>query len=251
MKVVIAGSGNVATVLGRRIKKANHEVIQVWSRTAAHAKTLGDELGCDYTSEQKKINPEADLYILAVSDGVLYNMEELSAIGTKLAVHTAGSVGIDVLNKISPNCGVIYPLQSLRKEMEAVNDIPLLINGNTPENINIIGTFARTISNIVSHVNDEERLKLHVAAVVVSNFANHLYALAEDFCKKENVDFKMLVPLIQETAYRVMGHSPAAVQTGPAVRNDIFTLDKHLRLLADYPKLRYVYLKLTDSIMQQ
>ncbi len=249
MKVVIVGAGNVATVLGRKIKKAGHEILQVLNRNPEHAKALGEELGCSYTSDKYEINMEADLYLLAVSDIVLYDMEKLTPIGQKLTVHTAGSVPMEVTANVTLNYGILYPLQTLRKEMDDVEDVPLLINGNTPENTAIIEQFARTISNTVSVASDEERLKLHVAAVIVSNFTNHLYALAEDFCKKENVDFKMLVPLIQETAKRVVTHSPATVQTGPAIRNDIFTLDKHLRLLNAYPKLKYVYLKLTDSIM--
>jgi predicted short-subunit dehydrogenase-like oxidoreductase (DUF2520 family) len=114
----------------------------------------------------------------------------------------------------------------------------------------LVEDFAQTISGTVAKAGDVERLKLHVAAVVVSNFTNHLYALAEDFCKKENIDFKLLAPLIKETAQRVEAHSPASVQTGPALRNDVFTLDKHLRLLSNHPKLKYIYLKLTDSIMK-
>lgn len=251
MKVVIVGSGNVATVLGRRIKKTEHTIVQVLSRTPENARRLAEELGCDHTSDNSKIYMDADIYILAVSDSVLYNMDKLSPVGQKLTVHTAGSVAMNVLEKVSANCGVLYPLQSLRREMGDAENIPLLIDGNTPENKAIIASFARSISNTVGEAGDDERLKLHVAAVVVSNFTNHLYALAEDFCKKENVDFKMLVPLIQETAARVQSHSPADVQTGPAFRNDIFTLDKHLRLLAAYPKLRYIYLKLTDSIMNK
>jgi F420-dependent methylenetetrahydromethanopterin dehydrogenase len=89
-----------------------------------------------------------------------------------------------------------------------------------------------------------------VAAVVVSNFTNHLYVLAEDFCKKEEVDFALLAPLIKETAERIVHFSPAAVQTGPAARNDIFTIDKHLLILSDHPQLKNMYIKLTDSIMK-
>jgi predicted short-subunit dehydrogenase-like oxidoreductase (DUF2520 family) len=98
---------------------------------------------------------------------------------------------------------------------------------------------------------DEERLKLHTAAVIVSNFTNHLYSLAEEFCSNEKVEFNMLKPLIIETAQRIMHESPSKVQTGPAVRKDIQTLDKHLRLLTNYPKLRTTYLRLTDSIMNK
>jgi len=251
MQVVIVGSGNVATVFGKKIQAAGYQVVQVLSRTLQHAKELGETLGCVYTSDNAEINKDADMYILAVSDSVLFGLTQLSPIGTKLVVHTAGSVPMDVLDKVSENYGVMYPLQSLRKEMDTVEDIPLLINANTAENTAIIKTLAEKISMQVSIAGDEERLKLHVAAVVVSNFTNHLYALAEDFCEKEHVDFKMLLPLIKETAYRVGDHSPKDLQTGPAFRNDIFTLDRHLRLLTAYPRLKYVYLKLTDSILNR
>ena len=251
MKIVIVGSGNVATVLGKKLKKANYEIVQVLSRTIEHAKKLGDDLGCAYTSNNEEIYREADLYLLAVTDGVLYGMEKLSPIGTRLVVHTAGSVPMDVLQNVSLNYGTLYPLQTLRKEMDDVEDIPLLVNANTAENIHIVEGVARSISGKVSVANDEQRLKLHVAAVVVSNFTNHLYALAEEFCKKENVDFKMLLPLIKETTNRLDEYSPTDVQTGPAFRNDMFTLDKHIRILTGYPKLKYVYLKLTDSIMSR
>jgi hypothetical protein len=55
--------------------------------------------------------------------------------------------------------------------------------------------------------------------------------------------------LIEETAWRLREHAPATMQTGPAARKDITTLDKHLRELSVYPKLRNLYLKISDSIM--
>ncbi len=59
----------------------------------------------------------------------------------------------------------------------------------------------------------------------------------------------MLQPLIEETAVRIRHHDPCTMQTGPAIRKDTVTLDKHLRVLNAYPKLRTAYLRLTDSIM--
>ena len=250
MRVVIIGSGNVASVMGRLINKNNHQVVQVLSRNIDHAKVLAEELHCAYSGSNDDVDKSADIYILAVSDGALYELNKSFHLGNKLILHTAGSVPMDILKDISVNYGVLYPLQSLRKEMDYTEDIPLLIDGNSEETITLIGDFARTISGKVARASDEERLKLHVAAVIVSNFTNHLYTLAEEFCEKEKIDFKLLAPLIKETAVRVQDHSPAKVQTGPAIRNDVFTLDKHLRLLANYPRLKYIYLKLTDSIMK-
>ena len=250
MRVVIIGSGNVASVLGRLIKQKGHEIVQVISRNAVHAQVLASELQCPSSDNNSSVDMSAELYLVAVNDGALYELNKSFHLGNKLILHTAGSVPIEILKDISVNYGVLYPLQSLRREMDYSSDIPFLIDGNTEETITLTEDFAKTISGTVAKASDEERLKLHVAAVVVSNFTNHLYALAEDFCKIENVDFKLLAPLIKETAERVATHSPASVQTGPALRNDIFTLDKHLRLLSNHPKLKYIYLKLTDSIMK-
>ncbi len=250
MRIVIIGSGNVATVLGRLFQKNGHEIVQVVSRNVVHAQLLAAELNCSFTDNNGSMDAGAELYLVAVSDGALYELNDRINLDRKLVVHTAGSVSIDVLKEISVNYGVLYPLQSLRKEMNYTQDIPFLIDGNTEETKTFVEDFANTLSTSVTKASDEERLKLHVAAVVVSNFTNHLYALAEEFCTKENIDFKLLAPLIKETAERVEAISPADAQTGPAIRKDIFTLDKHIKLLANHPKLKYLYLKLTDSIMK-
>lgn len=249
MKIALIGAGNVATVLGRMLLKNNHTVVQVINRNIDHAQKLAEELQASYTDFNGQPDLSADLFIIAVSDYALQESLPHFYINDKLIVHTAGSVNKDVLKIISSNYGVLYPLQSLRKEMEEIPPVPFLVDGNNEGVFQYIEAFARTLSNDVQRTTDEERLKLHTAAVIVSNFTNHLYAIAEDFCKSEHIDFKLLKPLILETAQRIMNMSPADVQTGPAVRKDIQTLDKHLRLLVNHPKLRTTYLRLSDSIM--
>lgn len=247
MDVAIIGSGNVATVLGKMISKV-HKVVHVCSRNPEHAAFLAGALHCAFSGLDNINNIKADLFLVAVSDAAIENMAHFH-VHEKLVVHTAGSVSMDSLKNVSHNYGILYPLQSLRKEMPAPASIPLLIDGNTEENYRAIEAFATTLSADVQKADDVQRLKLHVAAVIVSNFTNHLYTAAEDFCNKEKVDFNLLKPLILETAQRVQLESPSKLQTGPAVRKDIHTLDKHLRLLSNHPKLRTTYLRFTDSIM--
>ncbi|MFT3911879.1 MAG: DUF2520 domain-containing protein [Ferruginibacter sp.] len=250
MKTVIIGSGNVATVLSRLLIKNNHTILQVMSRNIDHASALADELNVNYSDLTGQPDESADLVILAVSDFVVMEGLPLLHFNNKLIVHTAGSVSKEVLKELSSNYGVLYPLQSLVKDAPVIPaDIPFLVDGNSEGVIQYIEDLAKTLSPIVQRVNDEERLKLHAAAVIVSNFTNHLFSIAEDFCIKEHIDFNMLKPLIMETAHRIQHTSPSLLQTGPAVRKDIQTLDKHLRVLTNHPKLRTTYLRLTDSIM--
>jgi predicted short-subunit dehydrogenase-like oxidoreductase (DUF2520 family) len=235
--------------MGRLIVQNGHQVVQVISRDASHAKSLATEFGASFADFNGQPDNTADLFIIAISDTALENFFVQGGLNDKIIVHTAGSVSKDILTNFSSRYGVLYPLQSLRKEMTIIPPIPFLVDGSDEEVTGFIERFAQSISSSVKVVGDEERLKLHAAAVVVSNFTNHLYAIAEEFCDKENISFNMLKPLIMETAHRIAQVSPAKVQTGPAIRKDIHTLDKHLRLFTAHPKMRTTYLRLTDSIM--
>ena len=250
MKVVIIGSGNVATVLGKVIHNAGHEIVQVLSRNENRATQLAQLFNCSAGTFKSTAYKPADIYLLAITDTALHHLEEYAPMGNKLVVHTAGSVSKDVLKTLSPNYAIIYPLQSLIKNSDQVLEIPLLIDSSSPETKILIEDFARTISGNVAFADDQERLKFHVAAVLVNNFTNHLFATADEFCKKENIEFEKLYPLIDETIRRIKYQSPQSVQTGPAIREDIYTLGKHLQILSAHPDLKYLYLKLSESILK-
>jgi predicted short-subunit dehydrogenase-like oxidoreductase (DUF2520 family) len=156
-----------------------------------------------------------------------------------------------VLKNVSQHYGVFYPLQSLRKEMTALPDVPIFFEGSDAKAKAVLSQLAQSISPTHNTIiNDDERLKLHVAAVLVSNFTNHLYTLAEAYCQKEGLQFSELLPLIQETANRLTHTPPAQAQTGPAIRFDNETIQKHLHLLAQHPHLQQIYQMLTESIQQ-
>lgn len=250
MKVVMIGSGNVATVLGKVMQNAGHKVIQVLSRNEHNAKVLADTLGCSYGNYNSTPYQEADVYFFAITDNALHHLDQRLNLHNKLAVHTAGSVSKDVLNIISKKYGVIYPLQSLNKSITEFPEMPLLIDANSTEAFAELQAFAQTLSNQISVVNDQDRLKFHIAAVVVNNFTNHLYAMANEFCSHENIDFTKLFSLIDETAKRLKKHPAKEMQTGPAIRQDLYTLGKHLKMLSADPDLKYIYLKLSESILK-
>ena len=250
MRIVIIGAGNAATALGKKCVEAGHTVLQVYNREENGGKSLALKLNSDFTTDPLQLNQQADIYLLAVADNAIDEISSWLKLEKKLIVHTAGSVSMHALKNISRNYGVLYPLQSLRKEMNELPAIPFLVDGNTEDNIALIMDFAQTISTQVAIANDEQRLKIHVAAVVVSNFTNHLYALAAEYCSKENVPFNMMLPLIKEVANRLNYFPPQQMQTGPAVRNDVATIEKQIGLLKNYKELKEIYSLFTKSIQQ-
>jgi predicted short-subunit dehydrogenase-like oxidoreductase (DUF2520 family) len=248
MKVVIIGSGNVATVMGSRIVAAGHELLQAVARREDAAALLAKEWGCGYTTRWEEIDQGADIYILSLSDRGLRGLDTVLSLPGRLVVHTAGAVPGSVLRGVSNHCGVLYPLQSLRKEIRPFPEFPLLIDADHAEDLAVIEGFARTIARQVERADDATRLKLHVAAILANNFTNYLYTLASDFCRQEQIDFQLLLPLIRETAERLERYPPREVQTGPAIRGDRETVERHLEVLANYGRIRELYKLLTISI---
>lgn len=241
MKVVIIGSGNVATVMGGQIATAGHTILQVVARREEPAARLAEAWGCGYTTQWEETNREADLYIVSISDRALEGLGTVLQLPGKLVLHTAGAVAGNVLLTVSANSGVLYPLQSLRSEIRPFPEFPLLISANQPEDLPAIAAFARTISRRVEQVDDVNRLKLHVAAILVNNFSNYLYTQAWVFCREEKLDFSLLQPLIRETAERIARYAPPEVQTGPAIRGDRETIRRHLEILNNYKDLSELY----------
>ncbi len=251
MDIVIIGSGNVAAVLGRKFKAVGHSIVQIYSRNASAASELAYEWDTESTNYKSLINKNADVYIIAVNDDAIDDVTTDLLLPGKVVAHTAASVPKEVLKNVTEHFGVFYPLQSLRKEMTSLPETPVFFDGNDERAKRALESLARSISpENAGEAGDDARFKLHVAAVVVSNFTNHLYKLAEDYCRKESLDFKQLLPLIEETALRLKTTSPKDAQTGPAIRHDRDTIQKHLALLDHHPQLKNIYLLLTESIQQ-
>ena len=252
MDIVILGSGNVAAVLGRKFKAAGHTILQIVSRNASVASKLAYEWDTESTNYTSIINRNADVYIIAVSDDAIDDVVADLQLPKKVVAHTAASVSKDVLKNVSEHYGVFYPLQSLSKNNIELPEAPIFFDGSDELTKKKLEILANSISpQHVSQAGDEARMKLHVAAVFVNNFTNHLYALAEGYCKKEGIHFKEWLPLIEETASRIRDISPSASQTGPAIRNDEETIQRHLAILSAHPELKKVYEFMTSSIRRR
>ncbi|MFT3747980.1 MAG: DUF2520 domain-containing protein [Agriterribacter sp.] len=214
MKIVIIGTGNVANVLGRKIKAAGHTILQVISRNIDRAYALADMLGAGSNNYFSAVRPDADIYIIAVSDDAIPEVASQLLIDNGIVVHTAGAISKNALERSARSFGVLYPLQSLSAQRETIPEMPFLIDGNTEETIMQIEKFALTLSGRVAYADDEMRQKIHVGAVVVNNFTNYLYTLTNEFCEKEHIDFTLLLPLLTETVQRLQYNEPPLLQTG-------------------------------------
>jgi predicted short-subunit dehydrogenase-like oxidoreductase (DUF2520 family) len=248
-RIVMLGAGNVAIHLSGALLNAGYPVIQVYSRTGAHARALAAALNTHWTDQVSEITDQGDLYILAVSDSALPQLADQIKINSQLLVHTSGSMEMDLFRGKAKNYGVFYPLQTFSKNRPVdFQDIPVAIEANNKESETALLHLGQRISGRVVKLNSAERLQLHLAAVFACNFTNHFFHLASLILDKKNIPFDLLLPLIQETADKIRTIHPGEGQTGPAVRNDQIVVKKHLDLLSFSPEIRELYDSISRSI---
>ncbi|MDE7122955.1 MAG: DUF2520 domain-containing protein, partial [Alistipes sp.] len=129
-------------------------------------------------------------------------------------------------------------------------EIPILVEASDEGLGEELAATARTLSRTVVAADSALRARAHLAAVFVSNFANHMYALGERLLGEAGLPFDLLRPLLAETARKALdAPSATEVQTGPAVRGDRPTQERHEAMLAD-EALRRLYSTISESIWQ-
>jgi predicted short-subunit dehydrogenase-like oxidoreductase (DUF2520 family) len=248
-KIAIIGAGNLATRVSLEFHNQGVEIVQVYSRTITSALTLSKLIGCPYVTKTEMITTNADIYLVSVSDIAIDELLKEVNFKNKLVAHTAGSIAMEELKNFSDNYGVFYPLQTFSKYQEVdFTQVPICIEGNTPENEQVLKELASVISRDVRIITSEQRKQLHLAAVFACNFVNHMYSVAAEIVHQKNLPFDILLPLIAETASKIKNISPLDAQTGPAVRNDKNIISNHLEMLDNDPNLKEIYSLLSESI---
>jgi predicted short-subunit dehydrogenase-like oxidoreductase (DUF2520 family) len=250
-RATLIGAGNVAHHMGLALRAAEVDIAQVFSRKLQKARDLASLVSSKAISEFEALEP-ADLVILAVSDSAIAEVAALAARflpPDTLVVHTSGATPSAFIAAHFERYGVFYPPQTftIGREID-FREAPLCIHAGRAEDLQALEELGHRMGNRVYRLDDRQRQWLHLTAVVVNNFPNHLYQLAEQVLKDHDLPFDLLRPLILETARKVQDAPPGPMQTGPARRGDQTTIDGHLQLLDAYPGLKEVYEVLTKSI---
>lgn len=250
--IVIIGAGNVGSHLAIALKEKGFNIAQVVGYRELAVKELANATGAKYTLRFEDTLKGQDLYILALPDKVLNEILPRLKLNNELIVHTSGSVPMDILLPFSENTGVFYPLQTFtHSRVINLKEIPLLIEANRIDNENLMREVAEKLSDHVRVTDSVKRQQIHIAAVFASNFSNHMYNVARDLAESNGVDFGILASLIKETTAKAIELGPRKAQTGPAKRNDLQVIEKHLEMLSAKPEIQELYKLITQNIIDQ
>lgn len=250
-KLVILGAGRLAQHLALAFTGKGYLISGIWNRSPERGTALAKLVHCQFIKDLSELPDDADLYLCVVSDSAIAEVAAGIPVHDRLIVHTSGSVSIDVLKPFSNETGVFYPIQTFSSDAEVdFTRVPLCIESSSEKGMNTLQTLGQSISGHVVPVNSDNRRLLHLGAVLVSNFTNFLYTLADDLIIENQLPSGILDELILQTARNgTLGH-PRKFQTGPAMRNDKNVIEHHLQILRNNPDLREIYQLLTEKIVK-
>lgn len=256
--ITLIGAGHLAHHLAEAFSDHQIKIHQIFNhRATTQAKNLAKKYHTELITDIKKLSPLADIFVICVTDEVIPSMvKQLKTIQPQgIVLHTSGSTDMSILKPTSNHIGVFYPLQTFSIKDTSIDwkNIPILIEGGDQKTTKTLKKIAALMSSKVEICDSSTRLKMHLTAVMVSNYTNALFVEAYDYLLKENLvkHFSLLKPLINQTIKKLDNLSPLDAQTGPAKRHDKKTIQKHLKLLKSYPNTKEIYQLMTKTIQRQ
>ncbi|MBL0025440.1 MAG: DUF2520 domain-containing protein [Saprospiraceae bacterium] len=250
--MVILGSGNVSWHLAKQFSEVGNKSIQIYGRKIADNIYFKNFQNVEYISDLNKINRDAQIYFICVNDdSILQILNEIpfNLNNTQILAHTSGNASSEILKADCINYGCFWPVQTLKRAVPVYsNEMPVIITGSNDFTKISLLKEAELISNHFEIIDDGLKSKLHLSAVIVNNFTNHIYSLAAEYCHSEDINFSILLSLIKETALKVEYNIPAKTQTGPAIRKDNNTINMQIKMLENYSILSNLYSIFTNSI---
>lgn len=244
------GAGRVGSILCRQLYDAGYKIDLVVSPTEKRGKALAEATASKW-SQNLVIPNSTDIVIVSVPDHSLESvLSDLKTGDRTIVTHTAGSYGLDIFPSRIIRRGVFYPLQTFSEGRSIdLYEVPFLLESDDDLTANILSEIASSLSKNVIFVDAENRRKLHLAAVFLCNFTNHMFTAGSEIISEAGLDFDLMKPLINETVSKALEKGPSHSQTGPAFRNDRNTIEKHLDMLSSKPVFHSLYKAVTQSII--
>ncbi len=250
LNISFIGAGRVASALARKMNDSGYRICRIVSPGATRGKALAAACNAEW-SAVTDFTGTTDLIVVSVPDRVLIDvLKDISCPCTTIVVHTAGSYGLEVFPGHIKKRGVFYPLQTFPENRQVeFSGLPFLLEASDDQILSQLDKLGVSIGGSIYHAGADKRAMIHAAAVFICNFTNHMLTEGKRVADHSDIPFEIFSPLIKETIEKALVYGPENSQTGPAARNDMNTIEKHLELLSFSPDLQKIYREVSASII--
>lgn len=193
----------------------------------------------------------ADIVLICVSDNeielVTKQLAEEEAFRKEAVVaHLSGALESSVLKPARDLCGAYiasaHPLKTFPSVTAAIDEEPgthWFLEGDV-QAVERLSQLISRLGDFPHAITSEGKAIYHAASVVACNYLSTLMDTALEMMEQASVDktvaWSALRPLVYGTLNNIDKMGPEAALTGPIVRGDEVTVEKHMLALADSPE---------------
>lgn len=250
IKIGFIGPGKVGANLGRYFTQKGITISGFYGQNINSTKEAINITKSKFYENIKDIIKESDILFITTPDDIISIIDtQLSKfnLNNKSICHTSGSLKSNVLYN-SKNSGAliysIHPMFAFSNKNINLNELEKIyfsIEGDYFEN-SPIEKLIKKLGNKYFLRKEEDSATYHLANVFVSNLILSLLNIGISYFKKlglsENDSLEAIKPLVKGNIESIFEKGFVDSLTGPILRGDLTTVEKHLNVLEkDHDKL--------------
>ena len=241
-RFVLIGAGRVGTAVASVLQAAGHQPVGIISRSPSSARRAAARLGASVFEQLDDI-PPADLVLLGVGESAIDDVAgklALHVVPGVVVVHFAGALGLAPLRPLfgmGARGAALHPVQAMPTIDVAIARLRGSAWGVTcpPDLRDWAHTLIqRDLDGVPFDVREEDRPLWHAASVTTSNGIAGLMSAGERMLSSIAISEpeRVLGPLAAGTVTNAIeGGGGSATLTGPAIRGERATIERHLEIL--------------------
>lgn len=249
MKIGFIGAGHVGFSLSKWINLKHNNVKGIYSLNIEDSKECARFSISEYYSNLSKLVNDCDTLFLTINDdSIQLVVDELIKLNVKnkTLIHTSGSLSSKIFNELNNynKCYSIHPIYAFSSKLESykyLDDIYFTLEGNNSD----IDELNELFNNKIVVIDKDKKEKYHLACSMISNMVCGITDIAETLFKDIGInDRNIYLPLFNNISKNIISFNSLNSLTGPIIRNDIGTVNKHINNLSGNELMIYKYLGL-------
>jgi len=263
--IAIIGAGRLGTSLGFALSKKGYKIKAISCRSLTSVKESHRIIGEGKTfTDYIQTARESELLFLCVPDGEIENIVKALA-GTsfswrkKYVFHCSGLHTSEVLKSLKEKGALtasFHPVQSFSQkkgDLKQFDGVYFGLEGDEKA----LNLAQRIVSHLGGHsifIEEKDKPLYHAACCMASNFFVVLLDMAVSLLKhigfEEDQARRTVLPLVQGTLHNVKEFNIESSLTGPVIRGDQKSVEKHLNALKKFPSYYNIYQHLAVQTLE-
>jgi predicted short-subunit dehydrogenase-like oxidoreductase (DUF2520 family) len=262
-RIAIVGPGKLGTALVLSLAEAGYKVDEIVARSGAKpaVRQIAAKVGARL-SNMRHPTLRAELVWLCVPDGIIAPCAKSLANSTgwkgKIVFHASGAFSsreLETLRKKGAAVASVHPLMTfVRKVRPSLDGVSFAMEGD-PAALRMAQRIVLDLGGEPFLIDARHKPAYHAWGAFTSPLlvafllAGEQVALLAGLKRQEAR--KRMQPIIRQTLANYFEHGPAQAFSGPIIRGDVATIQKHLRSLKRVREAKQVYIALARAALRE